>query len=157
MDNLSGFIEGAKGIDADVLNGIKILSEAIITLTAANLLQGITKFLSFGKDNKFDNFGKQLEGLGTGLNTFVSKLTNFDDTSKSKIEAACEVIKLLGEANNSVPNSGGLLSKIIGDNKLDDFGKQLEGLGKGINSFVVSLKDFSKEKIEIVKSHLPYK
>ena len=152
MNNLSGFIEGAKHIDADVLNSIKILSEAIITLTAADLLQGITKFLGFGKSNNLEDFGKQLEGLGTGLNTFVSKLTNFDDTSKSKIEAACEVIKLLGEANNSVPNSGGLLSKIIGDNKLDDFGKQLEGLGKGINSFVVSLKDFSKEKIEIVKS-----
>ena len=152
MNNLSGFIEGAKHIDADVLNSIKILSEAIITLTAADLLQGITKFLGFGKDNKLDDFGKQLEGLGDGLNIFVSKLTNLDDTSKSKIEAACEVIKLLGEANNSVPNSGGLLSKIIGDNKLDDFGKQLEGLGKGINSFVVSLKDFSKEKIEIVKS-----
>ena len=51
--------------------------------------------------------------LGKGLNSFINSISDINPENKSKIETACEAIKLLAEANKSVPNTGGLLSNIF--------------------------------------------
>ena len=151
MNNLSGFINGVNNINGPTLEGIKNLAEAIILITGAELIAGISKFLNLGGSSLSD-FGSQLENLGKGLNSFINSISDINPENKSKIETACEAIKLLAEANKSVPNTGGLLSNIIGDNSLSDFGSQLEDLGKGLNSFVTSLTTFNTDSVGLVKA-----
>lgn len=46
MTNVQPFIDGARGIDAAMLDGVKALTEAILLITAADLLEGLTSWLT---------------------------------------------------------------------------------------------------------------
>lgn len=48
MTNVQPFIDGARGIDAAMLDGVKALTEAILLITAADLLEGLTSWLTGG-------------------------------------------------------------------------------------------------------------
>lgn len=143
------FFSAVEKLKPETLEGTKNLAEAILAITKAEFIQGINNFLGFG-DKSLSVFGEQLGELGSGLNNFVAQLSNFDEGKVKIVGAACEAIKTLAEANKSIPNSGGLLANIVGDNTLDTFGNSLVALGSGINSFVTQLTNFDSKSANIV-------
>ena len=46
MTNIQPFIDGARGIDPAMLEGVKALTGAIMLITAADLLEGLTSWLT---------------------------------------------------------------------------------------------------------------
>ena len=151
MINALPFFMMLSVIGPDVLSNVKNLADAILAITKAEFVQGINNLLGFG-ENSLENFGSQLGKLGRGLNEFASELTSFGPESSEVVKSACEAIKLLAETNEVVPNTGGFLSNILGDNRLDDFGIQLVCLGLGLADFVTTLKGFNQDSVTIVDS-----
>ena len=145
------FFEAVNKLKPETLEGTKNLAEAILALTTAELIQGITSLFGLG-DKSLAGFGKQLGALGSGLNDFIKELTDFGPEKVSIVDSACQAIKTLAEANKSIPNEGGLLGKIVGENSFETFGTSLKTLGTGLNDFVATLKDFTPESVSIVDS-----
>ena len=148
MTNIQPFINGAKNIDPAMMEGVKALAETILILTKADILEGLTSWLTGG--SSLENFGSQLGSLATSLNTFATNLGTFDEAKVTTITCAAKAIKILAESANALPNEGGLWAKIAGDNSLATFGSQLGGLATNINNFVTNLGTFDEAKVTTV-------
>ena len=151
MNNSKGFIEGVSGIDPNMLASVKGLADALIVLTTANLINGISKFLGiFTGGNSLADFGIQIALLGAGMRKFVDNLGTFGDDQIKAVNFACEALKILSEAGKQIPNSGGLAAFFAGDNDIGAFGAKLPLLGAGMSAFVKSLGKFDEEQIKTV-------
>lgn len=154
---LSDFIVGAtpfilamSTIKPETLEGVKTLSEAILTLTASSLLDGLTKFLTGG--SSLEGFGTQLGYLADGLLQFSNGLSGFDESKLETVGYAAEAVKTLAEASKAIPNSGGLIGALVGENDLSSFASQFPMLGMGIKGFLTSVGDFSEEDASMITS-----
>ena len=148
MTNLQPFLEGARAIDATVMEGVKALAETILLLTGANILDGLAKFIPGA--GSLSSFGAELGTLGTNLNTFVTNLGTFDESKVATINCAASAIKTLAEAADSIPNEGGWAAKIFGDNSIASFGTQLPALATNLNAFATNLGTFDDAKVATV-------
>ena len=147
MNNAQGFVNGVKNIDASMLGAVSALAKAIIILTAADLLQGITKFMTFGQSGSLSKFGEQLPPLAKSINGFVSNLGSFGDDKVKTTKCAAEVLVVLSQAASKIPNSGGIVTWFTGDNDISEFGDKLPGVAKNITSFLNNLGTFSDDKV----------
>lgn len=211
MTNLGPFIEGAKNIDASVLGGIAALTGAIVLLTAASFIEGITSLFTLGVGSltrlggDLAAFGPQVkvfadsvsginvdavnasaaaisaitgviaamnsDGLigkvfdfftGTndladfaaGLGDFGSALMTYGesvvgiDKYIDDIEASATAATKIIEIADLVPNSGGWLGVIVGNNDLDDFGKSFKPFGEALMTYgesVVGINAYRKD------------
>lgn len=147
MENLGPFIEGAKKIKPEVSQSIKNLAGAVLALTAAEFLDAIPLI---GKKS-FEEFGASLSELGSGLSGFAKSVKNIKNTDQVKI--ASESLKLIADAASTIPNTGGLISAIIGDNKGTDFKGQMISLAEGLVGFIDKLNDykFTKDSLNVTK------
>lgn len=137
MINAQPFIMYANQIKPECLQGIKNLAEAILILTGANLIEGITRF--FGGESSLATFGSQLGQLGTDLNSFATNLGTFTEDQVKTVSCASKAIKSLAEAASAVPNTGGLWQAIVGESGLATFSSQLPGLGTNLAAFIHNL------------------
>ena len=149
MGNAKEFIDGASRIDPAMMEGVKTLSEAILTLTGANILDGLARFFSMGSSS-LATFGEQLPLLGAGISGFATNLGGFEGKGAIVTQAA-SAIKTLAQAASDIPNIGGLLASIVGDNDLSTWASQLPNVGKGISGFITNIGDFDEGKVTIAK------
>ena len=140
MKKSQGFIDGITSIDPSVSESAKNLASALLIICGAALLDAITGWLV--GDNDMAAFGKKLK-------TFAQGLVDFSDTVKGKIDSksvqtATDAGKLITELSKSVPNSGGLLGALAGNNDVDTFGGKLKTFAQGL----VDFSDVVKDKID---------
>jgi hypothetical protein len=141
-DNLASFAAKMEGIKPETMQGVKCLAEAILILTAAEMLDGIMRFFSGGK-GAFQHLKEELPALGTAFADFKNNLGDFTEEDAKKAGYAAEAIKYLAEAAAAIPNSGGWLGKIMGENDVGTFGAQLPELATNLCGFVTNLGDFT--------------
>ena len=152
-EGLAGFTStlSATGIDtqlaADAAEVIKVLAEAAASIpNTGGLLAALIG------DNDLGTWAVQLPNVGTGISGFMSSLGEFDSSKVEIAKAAAEVIRVLAEASMSIPNAGGLLAQLVGDNDLAAWAVQLPNVATGINGFVTNLGEFDTSKVETAKS-----
>lgn len=142
MTNLQPFITGANNIDPSVGESMKNLAQAILIITAADVIDGLTSWLTGGTN--FSEFGSQVAEFGKGLKEFGDNVAGIDPTS---ITAAADAAKTLAQMASSLPNSGGLVGWFAGENDMSSFGEQLGSFGK-------ALVDFSNSSAGIVPENV---
>ena len=131
MSELQPFIDGASSIDEGVVDNIRKLFGAILLLTGAEFIDSITSLLP-GKDTSFADFGSELESFGESLSKFAGATEGIDpDTLGSTVESMSKII----DAARNIPNEGGKLAYLIGDNTLSEFGPQLADFGKSMKEY----------------------
>ena len=150
ITNLQPFIEGAKSIDNNVIGGVKTLTEAILTLSKANILEAIGSWLT--GSSSIDTFGEQLPKLGTYLNQFASNLGTFGDDQINAISSAANAIKEMAIAADQIPNEGGWAAEFAGENSIAAFGQQLPQLGLHLSQFAANLGTFGGDQINAISS-----
>ena len=132
MINALPFLATATTINPDVVNGVKALAEAILMLTVADLLDGINLF----SKTPLEKFADQLPLLGTGLKGFIDTLGTISDDQVTTAVNAANIIKTLAEAAREIPNSGGLLGSLVGNNDMGPWAEQLPVMAQGIADFI---------------------
>lgn len=137
MINARPFIATAMMIPPGVVESVKALAETILILTAANLIDGITKFLT--GSSSLEHFGSQLKYLAIGLREFISELGPISPEQVETAKNAAEIIKTLATAAKKIPNTGGLLGDLVGDNDMSTWAKQLPIMAEGVIGFVNKL------------------
>lgn len=136
MSKLQPFLDGARAIDSEMVEGVASLVGVILMLTAANLIDGIASWLTGG--SSIDKFAMQLPILGLGIAAFSATVKGKVDTDA--VQTAANAGKLLTELANTVPNSGGLVGFITGENDIGTFAAQLPVLGKALVDFSTTVK-----------------
>lgn len=142
MDNIQPFISGAKGIDPSVMEGVQALAKAIMMLTAADILDAITSFITGG--NSIGEFAKQLVPLGEGMKEFGKTVDGIDVES---ISASANAAKALGEVVKAIPNDGGLWGLLAGDKDLGSLGTKLVPFGEGMKSYSSAVSGIDTDAI----------
>ena len=132
--NIQPFCTLMGSIDESVLTGTANFAKAILAITAADVLSGIGElFKPFTGSN--EGFSSQLIALGEGITAYAQSVSSLSDDDIDKINLSAEATNALIRVADAIPNSGGLLGKIVGDNDLDDFGKMLVPFAEGLVSY----------------------
>lgn len=141
MNNASGFISGAKLVDESVITGVKTLASAVLLLTAADLVAGISAFLSGGES--FSNLGTELSNFMLNALPFIATTRLIDESSMKGVKYLTEAILLL-TAGNLVDS----ITKFVtgGESSLATFSQQLVPFGKSIAVFSNTVKGKVDEK-----------
>ena len=148
MMNAMPFIAGAMLINEDMLSGVKALADTILILTAANVIEGLTSWLTGG--SSLEGFAAQLPILGQGLAAFSTSLGAFTEDQLATVNCAAQAIKTLASAANEIPNTGGLLGQLVGENDLGPFAAQFPILGMGLRLFLDAVGTFNEDQVATV-------
>lgn len=145
MTNVQPFIEGAKKVDASLMTGVGYLAGAIVALTAADLIAGITSFFAGGQTN-FKEFGDQIAELGPGIAKFGEAVK---DINPIAVEASASAAKMIAELVNTLPKEGGVLEKIFGQaQSLGQFAADLVPFGASMKAYSIVVQGVTPEAVE---------
>ena len=148
MMNAMPFITAASMITPETMAGVKALAETILIITAANVLEGITSFITGG--SSLETFAAQLPILGQGLAAFSASLGTFSEEQLATVSSAANAVKMLASAAAEIPNTGGLLASLVGENDLSTFASQFPVLGTGLALFLANVGTFTDEQVATV-------
>lgn len=130
MINAMPFITGAKLIDSKVADGVKSLAEVILILTGANILDGLTSWITGG--TSIVDFGKDLAKFGPYFKQYYNSIKGING---DVVQASANAAKALAEMASNLPNKGGMVSWFTGDNDLASFGESLVPFGKSMKKY----------------------
>lgn len=148
---LMPFIAVMNQIDDTAVAACGTLADMVLKLTAAELLDGISSFVTGKQD--FSAFGEKLASLGAGISQFMTSMAGVDP---AEVSTKANAVKTLCDAVSQVPTTGGLWNLIAGEKDAGVFGDQLAKLGSGVAAFMESMAGVSTEgaaeKANAVKS-----
>lgn len=130
MNNVQPFIQGASQIQPSMMDGVKALAETVLILTAADILQGLTSFITGG--SSLSKFGEELVPFGEAMRDFSLAIGNMDGEI---VANAATAGRALAEMAATIPNTGGVVSFFTGENDMTAFGKQLVPFGEAMKQF----------------------
>lgn len=130
MANIQPFVQGASAIDPSMMDGVKALAETILVLTAANILDGLTSWLTGG--SSLTGFAEDLVPFGRAMKQFSEEIAGIDG---EVVANAATAGKTLAEMAATLPNSGGVVGWFTGENDMNAFGEQLIPFGQAMKNF----------------------
>lgn len=147
MENLQPFIEKVSAIDPDAMAGGEALAKMLLTLTAAELVSGLSKFLGV-KD--LGNLGSQLSAFGDAIIAFSDKLNNGDCINDKAVQKAAKAGEMMAKLQSSLYGTGGLKQDIFGEKDLGDFGSQMSKFADGIIAFATKVEaaDINQDSVD---------
>ena len=134
---LQPFFNVMRNVDTSIIDGTKNLAVALLAICGAELLGALTNFIT--GSNSLDGFGAKLKAFAEGLVAFSDTVK--DSVDPKAVEAASNAGKMVTELASSIPNSGGLLGKFLGENDCDVFGKKLKPFAEGLVAFSDTVKE----------------
>lgn len=143
MTNVTPFIEGASKMDANTLDGVKALAETILILTAADLLDSLTSWITGG--TSLADFGKELADFAPYFRTYGVYMSGIDG---AVVEQSANAAKALAEMTKALPTEGGIKSWITGDISLADFGQALADFGPHLMDYANSVTGLPGDVID---------
>ena len=135
MTNVQPFIDGASSISPAMFSGVQALTDAILLLTKAELVQGIASW--FTGSSSLSDFADELVPFGESMTEFSNAISGMDADLVSKAATAG---KALAEMATTLPNSGGVVGFFAGENDMDKFGEQLVPFGKAMKDYSLAVK-----------------
>ena len=142
MINAQPFIDGAKNIDKSTMTGVKTLADAIITLTKADIIEGLTSWFTGG--SSLADFGLEIAEFGVHLKAFADNVAGIDAVS---VTGAAQAAKTLAEMASIVPNEGGVAAWFAGENSLASFGTNIVSFGGNLKAFADNVSGINVEVI----------
>lgn len=146
MDNASGFFDAVSNYGPTTFEAIEALAKALITLTAASLLDGLTSWLP-GKCS-LEKFGQELAAFGPHFEEFASGVAGVDEATVAKTKIVAKAMNIIIDFTKKIPNSGGVAGFFAGENDLDDFAKQLPQFGKDFAQYSVNISKTNTGVVE---------
>ena len=143
MTNAQGFIDGASSINASMLEGVGALTAAVVMLTGAEIIAGLASW--FGGKNSLAKFGEELSEFGPYLANFSASVK---DVKSEQVKGAAEALLALAKAADAIPNEGGWLAKVTGENSLSKFGEELGLFGPNLVNFSDSVEGVNAEQVK---------
>lgn len=142
MTNVQPFIEGATQLNPSMLDGVKALAETILILTAADILNGLTSWLTGG--SSLSDFATQLAPFGEAMRDFSIAIAGMDG---ELVANAATAGRTLAEMAATLPNSGGVIGFFTGENDMSAFGAQLIPFGEAMMGFANAVRGLDADTV----------
>ena len=142
MTNVQPFFDGASGIDASALEGVKALAETILILTAANILDSLTSWFTGGAS--MSKFGQELAEFAPYFSSYYESIKGIDG---SVVESSANAAKALAEFASEIPNSGGVVGWFAGENSLSAFAQELMEFGPKLKAYADSVQGLDADVV----------
>lgn len=142
MTNVQPFLDGASQIQPSMMDGVKALAETILILTAADILQGLTSWLTGG--SSLASFGEELVPFGEAMRDFSIAIAGMDG---ELVANAATAGLALAEMASTLPNSGGVIGFFAGENDMTAFGEQLVPFGEAMMAFSQSVAGLDADAV----------
>lgn len=142
MTNIQPFIEGASKIDASMMDGVKALAETILILTAADILEGLTSWITGG--SSLSEFATELVPFGNAMKDFSVAIAGMD---ANIVANAATAGKTLAEMAATLPNTGGVVGFFAGENDMSEFGNQLVPFGEAMMAFSLAVAGLDADAV----------
>ena len=130
MTNLQPFIDGAKQLDSSVLDSAKSIVGVVLAITAANVIEGIGRFLTGG--SSMDSFGEELYSFGLAFKKYADSIKGIDANA---VSASASAAKTLAEFAEAIPEDGGIKQWINGSKDMSEFAEQLIPFGTAFKKY----------------------
>ena len=143
MENLDGFIEGAKNIDSDAMDGVRTLAGVLLMLTGGAILESLTAWATGG--SSLVSFGEEIAAFAPYLKQFSEDIAGVDSEA---VTAAANAAKALAVMADTVPNAGGVAAWFAGENSLATFGPEIAAFGPYLKSFATSVAGIDAEAVK---------
>lgn len=149
MLNLTPFIVGAKTVDSKVVDGVINIAAAIIAISAAQVIQGITDLLPF--TGSIVDFGETLNELGRAMVSYSSIVAG--KIAPQSVESSAVAAKALAELQGSLPRTGGAIQEFFGEKmNMGTFGQNLEKFGYSLTRYSAAITENGGIDPEAVES-----
>jgi hypothetical protein len=142
MDNLAGFISGANMITDDLAKNMSTLAGAIVLLTAAELINGISSFLQNG--SSFAQLGYELSAFMMNATPFIMGASMINAESLAGVKSLAEAILIL----TATKVLDGLTSWFTGGASLSEFGAELAAFGPHVAAYAKAVAGIDGAAIE---------
>ena len=134
MTNIQPFIDGAKSVDASLLDGVKALTSAIIMITGADILNSLASFITGG--SSLTEFGEELVPFGESMKQYSEVVAGIDANA---IMASATAAKALVSVADALPKEGGLAGLFAGDSDLVGFSEKLVPFGANLKAYSLAV------------------
>lgn len=135
---IAGFATALSEVKPGSFSGIGELAGAVLAITGAAILDGISRLVNFGL-SPMEKFGLQLVGLIAALKLISVDEANGASDILAALAPMAENLKLVADAAKEIPNSGGFLGAFVGNNDIDDYGIMLQGFVNALNGEGMSM------------------
>lgn len=140
MTELGPFIAGASKLKPSMIWGIVGLADMIMTLSKANLIDGISTWIT--KESALDRFGKQLVPFGENIKKFVSA---FDGVkiNPDQFTTIIESVSALADVSAKLPKDEVIVTPFFSyksTSNLAKFGEFIATVGPSMADMARSLK-----------------
>lgn len=143
MTNAKPFIDGASSINSSMMEGVTALASTILILTATDILNGLSSWLTGG--SSLTSFAQQLVPFGTAMKDFSLVISGMDGEAVSNAAIAG---KIIAEMAATLPNSGGIAGFFAGENDIDVFGEKLVPFGKAMKNFSMEVSGIDGDSVK---------
>lgn len=149
MVNLMPFITAGKtiGSDTSLLDGIVAITKAVLLLTAADFLSGITSLIGLG--TSFTGLSEKFTAIGEAMVAFSNATAG---VNSEQVTASAEAAASLAEVFKSLPKEGGWFQTVFGEQDLSGFSAKLEDFGNALTSYGNSVADL---KVDAINNSVP--
>lgn len=135
--NLSQFMVAAKPffdnigvVDEGTTKAVDNLASAVLKLTANNILDRLTSWATGG--NSLVKFGRDIVAFAPLFKQYSEYMSG---VKADVVEKTSKAVQTVVEFSRKVPNEGGVISVIVGDNKLSTFASYLPDFGKKFKEY----------------------
>lgn len=145
MENAQGFFDGLGKIPENALDSAVTVAGAIAAIAAGDMVSSF--FSCFTGSSSLENFSKGVVKLGEALISFYNSIKSLDDDAVDKIGVCANAAKGIAEMAKAIPNDGGLLGAIFGENNLEKWAPGLSVLGENLNKFAGSIRGLTEDDV----------
>lgn len=145
MTNLQPFLDGASTINASAMDGVNSIVDIILKLTAAELLEGLTSWVTGG--SSIADFAGEMVTLGEAITTLSTTLSEVSADDIAKIDSVAGAIESMVAVADKIPETGGLAQAITGAPDLVTFAGGLTELGTAVSSFTTSVTEVTPDDL----------
>lgn len=145
MENAQGFFDGLGKIPENALDAAITVAGAIAAIAAGDMVSSF--FACFTGSSSLDNFSTGVVKLGEALISFYESIKSLDDDAVKKIGVCATAAEGIANMAKAIPNDGGLLGAIFGENNLEKWAPGLSVLGENLNKFAESIRGLTKDDV----------
>lgn len=145
-EHTKSFFETLGELNANgALEGASAFADVILKLTAAQILDGLTKLQRMIGKKDYEDFANQLKEMMPAMNEAMKSVSDVSEKDVENAKGIVEIINVFGNAD--VPRSGGFIQFIIGEKNFARFGTQLAIFGEKLVEFQNVTGDLDQDVI----------
>ena len=138
------YATAVSGVDFGPVQESAAAGQALSDLASSLPKDGGLAQAIFGESTDMGEFGTQILLFGWALKNYAAAVADLDIDS---IKASAQAGQALSDLANALPDSGGLVSWLFGDNEIGDFGESMESFGNSLKTYSDSLVDVDFDRI----------